>query len=351
MMDETFTAVGTPNIAIVKYWGRRDNALNLPHNPSLSITLDERLNTRTSVLFSDRLREDGLYINGKLQNLNDKSNEKVAFSKAALDRMRHVAKVKTHALIVSENSFPSSAGLASSASGAATLVFALAGSLELNSDRKELSIMARQISGSACRSLFGGIVLWKKGTRSDGSDSHAQQFVDERYWPEVIDLIAIISDNAKKVSSSTGHAQTVATSSLYKSRPAVAEQNVRAALDAIKKKDFDTLAKITMQDSNSLHAVCLDTFPPIFYMNDTSREIAYAIHEINDENGSNIAAYTFDAGPNAHIITTRKNKTAIRKVLGGIDGISEILEVGQGSGPRRLGDSQSLIDEGMLKPV
>lgn len=346
MLDNVYSASGSPNIALVKYWGRRDDALNLPNNSSLSMTLGDGLTTTTSVLFSSKLKEDAIYINEKKLDLSSATNEKSGFMLKAINYMRNAAKTDSHLLVVSKNSFPSDAGLASSASGAATLVYALNGALELNMPTKELSIIARQISGSACRSLLGGIVKWNKGSMGDGSDSFAEQIVSEHYWPELIDIIAIVSESKKKVSSSEGHKITVRTSQLYKTRPSIAEASVSKVISAVKTKDINSLSEAVMRDSNNMHATMLDSWPPIMYLNDASKAIIEAVHEINASHGENIAGYTFDAGPNGHIITLRKYETEIRERLSKLEGISSIMVSSSGPGPSRI--SECLITDKLI---
>lgn len=350
-MDEMVTAVGTPNIALVKYWGKRDFKLNLPTNSSISITLDETLNTKTSVIFSDKLKEDKLYINKTAIDLNDAQNEKTTFTINIINYMRNLAKTKQRALIVSENSFPSASGLASSASGAATLVYAVSAALQLDLSKKKLSIIARMISGSACRSIFGGFVLWRKGKKADGTDSYSEILADARHWPEVIDVITLINTAKKKVSSSEGHSLTPATSELYRARPESAEARAKKLAKAIQEKDFKTLAEITMRDSNSMHALMLDSYPPIIYLTDTSKEIIQAIHDLNNTEGEPIAAYTFDAGSNAQIITLKKHENKVLGAVKRILGDDKVIVAGQGKGPRLLSEKESLIDEDKLAPI
>ncbi|MCL5239431.1 MAG: diphosphomevalonate decarboxylase [Candidatus Marsarchaeota archaeon] len=349
MEGKVYTAVGSPNIALVKYWGKRDEKRILPHNSSISITLSLPLYTKTSILFSKKLRKDEIYINGMKQDLDDREARE-RFS--TIDKFREMAKSKTKALVVSYNSFPSSAGIASSASGAATLAFVASKALGLSMSQREMSIMARQISGSACRSLFGGFVKWEKGTRRDGSDSYARQIADENHWPALVNLIAIVSKSKKHISSRAGMKQTVGTSSLYKSRPGYAETASARLERAIRARDFETLAEITMKDSNSMHATMLDTWPPILYMNDVSRRIVLRIHELNENAGKTIAAYTFDAGPNAHIITLNKHKKKVLNAVSSVSGVIEVLESRPGRGPRLVADREGhLIDRETAKPI
>lgn len=150
------------------------------------------------------------------------------------------------------------------------------------------------------------------GTAADGSDSYAVEVAPQSHWPEIHALICVVSDDKKGTSSTAGMQRTVETSPLLQHRiKHVVPERMKAIKEAILAKDFDTFAKITMQDSNQFHAVALDTDPPIFYMNDVSRAIIALIVEYNRlsvENGGKVkAAYTYDAGPNAVIYTPKEN--------------------------------------------
>lgn len=214
--------------------------------------------------------------------------------------------------IVSSNNFPTAAGLASSAAGFAALVRAIANLYELPHDPTRLSVIARQGSGSACRSLLGGYVAWDKGTQATGFDSCARMVAPRSHWPEMRAVILVASAEKKDVSSTAGMQTTVQTSQLFKTR---AEEVVPAAMAemerAIRERDFEAFAKVTMRDSNSFHATCLDTNPPIFYMNDISRAAIRAVESINQRAGRTVAAYTFDAGPNAVIYYLEDDKDIV----------------------------------------
>ena len=122
-------------------------------------------------------------------------------------------------------------------------------------------------------------------------------------------------------------------------------------MDALKHKDFESLAHITMRDSNSMHAVCLDSYPPISYLNDDSKRIMNAVHTLNESVGEVVAAYTFDAGPNAHIMTRKKDVERVKKAVADATGKrAEFIVAGQGSGPRILSAEESLIDTEKLRP-
>lgn len=337
---EERTAVASPNIAMIKYWGRRDSALNLPFNSSLSMTLDLSLRTKTSVLFTNKVRRDIFYLNHR-QISNRSVNEKIDNVRKVVKEMKELAGVKesVKAVIASENSFPMDSGIASSASGGAALVYALNSSLNLNLSSRELSIFARKISGSACRSVLGGIVKWNRGKREDGLDSYAEEVLDYKGWEELTDIIAIVSYRKKVIPSSVGHDITSVTSPLYRIRPELAEESIKRALKFIRDRDFEGLGEIIMRDSNNMHAAMLDSWPPIIYMNDTSIKVIHAIERLNKSEGRIIAAYTFDAGPNAHVITVRPQAERVRKALESVRGIKKILKVGVGQGPKLVEES------------
>ncbi len=350
-MDKVITAEGAPNIAFIKYWGKRDERLILPFNSSLSMTFEHKaMRTVTSVVLSKRLAEDVFFLDGKMQNLK---NKEIQERFGILNQLRAMANTETKMLVVSRNYFPTASGLASSASGIATLVYAANSALELNLSAKEMSVIARQGSGSACRSLFGGIVVWNKGSRADGKDSFAEQVFDSRYWPELVDNIVVVSDVKKKVSSRAGMGQTVKTNPLFKARPESAERRLRLIKEAYKKKDISEVAKHMIADSNEMHALMLSTTPSIRYLNPASYAIMSAIEELNDSEGRIIAGYTFDAGPNANIVTIGKYQKKVLEVIGPFEEDKQIQYMKTskvGEGPKLLNVRDSMIDVKTLKP-
>ena len=142
--------------------------------------------------------------------------------------------------------------------------------------------------------------------------------------------------------------QTVATNPLYKVRPDAAEKRVAFAIAAYKKRDFNALAEQIMADSNEMHGLMLSTRPSIRYLNGVSFAIMDAIEELNASAGKNIAAYTFDAGPNSNIITLKQHKDAVLKALRPFIESKTIMDMKiseVGSGPELLDSaSRSLID-------
>lgn len=183
--------------------------------------------------------------------------------------------------ICSENNFPTAAGLASSAAGYACFVYTLASLYGIESE--ELSAIGRLGSGSACRSFHGGFVRWIAGELNDGSDSLAVQVTPISHWPEMHVLILVVSDTKKKVGSSLGMKLALQNSELltYRADTCVPKRIIDME-KAIAERDFPAFGRLTMQDSNQFHAICLDTFPPCVYMNDTSHGIANFVHVYND---------------------------------------------------------------------
>ena len=319
------------NIAVIKYWGKRDVQLLLPTNSSLSLTLNQDdLKTVTTIRTSSTFSQDVIYLNGKREDFGHKRLQNVLMAckraRAALeDQDQSISKLSTWKVIVSTvNNFPTAAGLASSASGFACLAYSLAKLYELPMSISEISILARVGSGSACRSLFGGYVKWEMGEKTDGTDSLAIQVATEKDWSNIKVLILVVSDAKKDVGSSEGMQESVETSELFVERVKnVVPQRIRAMEKAILDKDFDGFATLTMRDSNQFHAICLDTYPPIFYLNDISRSIIRVITAYNSkflttdsETGNYCGyrvAYTYDAGPNAVLYVKEE---FLKEVLG-----------------------------------
>ncbi|KAG6817488.1 hypothetical protein H0H87_008113 [Tephrocybe sp. NHM501043] len=323
------TASAPVNIACIKYWGKRDTKLILPTNSSLSVTLDQdHLRSTTTSRADPSFEKDRLWLNGIEEEIKD--GGRMATCIAEIKRLRketvedkqpNEPKLSSyHVHIASFNNFPTAAGLASSASGFAALVASLAQLYVLPVSLSTLSLIARQGSGSACRSLYGGFVAWEQGVAADGSDSLAIEVAPQSHWPEMHALICVVSDDKKGTSSTSGMQRTVETSALLQHRiKDVVPKRMAAISEAIQKRDFDSFAQITMADSNQFHAVALDTEPPIFYMNDVSRSIIALIVEYNRVSVAagkgRLAAYTYDAGPNAVIYTLKENVKEIVELI------------------------------------
>ncbi|BDC00041.1 diphosphomevalonate decarboxylase [Saccharolobus caldissimus] len=317
------TVIAPSNIAIIKYWGKRgDEKLNLPLNSSLSITLDEQLSVITRISLHDK---DEIIINNRVLS----ANEMREYAGRVIQKFRSIASKDFHVKVESNAKFPINAGLASSAAGIAALTFGLNELLELNLPLKELSKIARLGSGSACRSMFGGFVIWERGVRDDGEDSYCYQLFPKDYWKELVDIIVIVSEEEKKVSSRRGMMRSVETSELMECRLKFIEKTFNEVIDAIRNKDEKKFYYYTMRHSNSMHAVILDSWPSFFYLNDISLKIMEWIQDFGK------AAYTFDAGPNPHIFTTEKNVKEIMEFLSTLN-VKRIIISRVGEGPKLL---------------
>lgn len=300
-MSGIITVIAPVNIAVIKYWGKRDEDLILPLNDSVSATLDTSVMcAKTSVCASPDFTMNEMWLNGKKQSFsNERLQNCLLEIKSRAEAERTVGDNfltwKVH--ICSENNFPTAAGLASSAAGYACLVTALAKLYKVTSD---VSSIARLGSGSACRSIYSGFVRWHAGTRPDGSDSIATQIVDANHWPEMRALILVVGDSKKQKSSTIGMRTSTKTSELLRYRVEhCVPKRTEDICQAIKDRDFSKFAEITMKDSNQFHAICLDSYPPIVYMTQVSHRIIELIHRYNGICGKPRIAYTFDAGPNA----------------------------------------------------
>jgi len=317
-------ATAPSNIAIVKYWGKRNEELNLPLNSSVSVSLSG-LEVRTKVTFSNEFDKDEVYINGE----RAKEEEVKEYSGRVLEIFRKLYGKKIYARVESKSNFPKSAGLASSAAGIAALVFAVNEALGLGLSQRELSKIARIGSGSACRSTAGGFVLWEKGERDDGEDSMCYQIFPETHWSELVDIIAIVSEKSKKVSSREGMINTAKSSPLMKCRLSFVEETLPKVIDSIRKRDEKEFYYWLMRHSNSMHAVILDSWPSFFYLNDVSFKVMEWVQEFGN------AGYTYDAGPNPHIFTTEKYKDEVIEFLQTI-GVSKFIVAKVGGGPKIL---------------
>lgn len=325
------TARAPVNIAVVKYWGKTNEELIIPANDSLSLTLHiDHLCAKTTVAVGRDFKEDRIWLNGKEERVTTRIQNCLLEIRKRSREFMHMHNTGLpdysdwHLHICSVNNFPTAAGLASSAAGYACLVKSLGTLFHVKGD---LSAIARRGSGSACRSMYGGFVAWLKGLRQDGKDSVAKQIAPENHWPEMRIVLLVVSDVKKDTGSTQGMELSMLTSSLLEYRATkVVPQRMKDITEAIVNRNFHKFAEITMQESNQLHAVCLDTYPPIRYMNLVSWDIVHLVHRYNRYYGTNKLAYSFDAGPNACLFMLE-------------DSLSEVLSIVQHAFPSSLGNS------------
>lgn len=290
------------NIALIKYWGKKNEELILPMNNSLSLTLDA-FYTETEVIFSDTFTDDLFYLDHELQT--EAATKKIS---RFLDLVRIQANTNKRAKVISHNFVPTAAGLASSASGLAALAGACNEALGLDLDEQALSRLARRGSGSACRSIFGGFVEWEKG--HDDQTSYAQQIPSNGFEEELAMVFVLINDQQKDVSSRDGMRRTVETSHFYQGWLDSVETDLMELKQAIAEKSFQTVGEVMERNGLKMHGTTLAANPPFTYWSPDSLKAMQAVRELR---ASGIPCYfTMDAGPNVKVLVEKKNQTAVQ---------------------------------------
>lgn len=322
-MSLNASALAHPNIAFIKYWGNRDHALRLPSNGSISMNL-AGLFTRTQVTFDPSFPADALALNGLAQQ-GDPLQRVGRF----LDHVRSLSGLSLFAAVVSQNNFPTGAGIASSAAAFAALSLAASRAAGLDLTEAHLSRLARLGSGSACRSVPGGFVEWVPGTGD--ADSYAVSIAPPAAW-DLVDCIAVVQAGHKPVGSTEGHS-LAGTSPLQDARVASAPRRLDLCRSAIRSRDFDALAAVVELDSNLLHAVMLTSSPILFYWEPASLAIMKTV-QIWRSQGHPVC-FTLDAGPNVHVITTAASQDWLVAQLQQFPGVSHVFAAAPG-GPARL---------------
>ncbi len=320
------TAVAQPNIALVKYWGKRNEKLNLPAVSSLSITLDA-LHTRTRVGFDEAFETDSFLLNGSPADATRVT--------ACLDHLRALAGTDVRAAIVTENDYPTAAGLASSAAGFAALVVAADAALGLGLLPRALSLYARRGSGSAARSIFGGFVEMARGEREDGNDAVARALLDAHAWPLGV-VIAVTSTSAKPVGSTEGMRATAASSPFYAAWVDSARADLTQARRAIMARDFGGLAAISEHSCLKMHGLGFAARPPLIYWNETTMACLHAVRELRA--GGTPVFYTIDAGPQVKAVCLPEAIEDVAATLSGISGVLQVITSGLGAGARVVED-------------
>ena len=326
-MNLEATAKAFANVALVKYFGKRDIKLNLPDAPSLSLTLSP-LQTITKLTFKSDLNKDTVFING--ESAPEKFTKRIT---AFLDIAREIKQIDTRAVIDTSNSFPTAAGLASSASGFAALSVAVNSALNLNLNKTALSSLARRGSGSASRSIFGGFVKWNRGDNSDGTDSTAMQIKNSSHW-DLRMLVGVVQTTPKKTGSTDGMIHTKKTSPYYVNWTKSAFAAVKEAENAIIKKDFQKLGEITEHSALSMHGAIMASSPAILYLKGVTID---AYHLVQNLRNRGIPAYfTCDAGPQPKILCEAHYAHKIEAELSMLAGIKKVIHC-------KIGDDAEII--------
>ncbi|MCU9615048.1 diphosphomevalonate decarboxylase [Caldibacillus lycopersici] len=317
------TAKAHTNIALIKYWGKRNEALILPTNSSLSITLD-KFYTTTTVEFNKEQATDEFYLDG--QQVNEKEQKKIT---KFLDVIRKLAGKQEYAIIHSINNVPTAAGFASSASGLAALAAAATKAIGLAVDRRMLSQIARRGSGSACRSIYGGYVEWQKGEKSDGTDSYAVPILDAKEWDLTV-LSVMLESKPKKVLSREGMKRTVDTSVFYDGWLQSVDNDLSIVKQALAVKDFEMLGTVVEKNALKMHATTLGADPPFLYWQSGTLEV---MEEVASLRSNGIQAYfTIDAGPNVKVLCEPKDEQQVIAALNSLVAVREIFVCHPGPG-------------------
>ncbi len=287
------------NIALCKYWGKRDELINLPVTSSLSISL-RPLGTKTTVRIAKGV--DRLVLNDREMPQECQTSQRVT---EYLDLFRPDPHTAFH--IESVTNVPIAAGLASSASGFAALALALDKLFGWELDSLSLSILARLGSGSASRSVFDGFVEWHAGEDPNGMDCYAERLPCE--WPEFRVALVEISSEQKRVSSRTAMARTVRTSKLYQGWPARACADLEELKAGITERDIVRVGSVAESNALAMHATMLDSRPAVLYWKPETIKAIEKIWAIR-EAGSTLY-FTMDAGPNIKLLFDERDSTLV----------------------------------------
>ncbi len=316
------SAIAHPNIALIKYWGKRETATNLPAVGSLSVTLGG-LKTETTVEFDPDLSEDILILNGQAQ-----AAEQGRLA-ACLDALRELAGERCRASVMSRNDFPTGAGLASSASGYAALVRAGAAALGIEATEPRLLDIARIGSGSAPRSMFGGFVLLQN--TDDGT--WCEQILAPDDWPLGV-VVAVTSEEAKHVTSRDGMERSRLTSPYYDAWITTHAADLKQALKIVRECDFPALAELAEHNCLKMHSVMLTTRPALMYWSPTTLACMHRVAEMRRQGVP--VFFTVDAGPQVKAICLPEATEEVAAALQDISGVIRILAGGLGAGARLI---------------
>lgn len=313
------TAIAPTNIAFTKYWGKKDETLRLPENGSISMCLSNLLTT-TTVEFSPKYKKDQVFLTSEVgSDSSEVSTDKVI---KHLDRIRKMAGPPAGGLkakVVSNNNFPSGTGLSSSASGFAALTLAASKAAGLDLSEKDLSILARQGSGSACRSIPAGFVEWLDKDTSE--TSYATQIFPPHYW-KIADVVAVVSEGKKEVSTSIGM-QKAQSSPFMALRVAHMKEKNEKVKKLIKDKNFKEFGELVEQEALELHSIMLTQYPPLIYWTPGTLRIMKLVSHWRAD-GIHVY-FTINTGQDIHLICEQKNVDKVKAKLKKLEEVKEII--------------------------
>ena len=325
MFGTPVTARSNVNVALVKYWGKRDASLNLPATGSISLTLDG-LSVEAEVGFGEAPIDD-LTIDGEPARGTERERL-VDF----LDLLRHEAGHTERARVATRSRVPRGAGLASSAAAFAALALAGSRAAGLRLEPAALSALARRGSGSAARSIFGGFVEWHRGDHPDGSDSIAEPLLAPADWDLRV-VVALVSTEAKKVSSRDGMARAAA-SPFYPAWVAGAEDDLAEARVAVRARDLEALGQLAEHSALKMHAVGLASRPPLVYWRGATVECVHRVWALRAEGTP--AFITIDAGPQAKVLCQPGDVARVTEALQSVPGVVRVVTSAPGAGAEVL---------------
>ncbi|EKE14254.1 MAG: hypothetical protein ACD_12C00604G0007 [uncultured bacterium] len=306
------TAIAPSNIAFIKYWGKKDEKLKIPENGSISMNLSNLITT-TTVEFNQKYLKDQIFIN------DSSYNQEASKIIQHLDLIRKQANSNLKAKVISVNNFPDGTGLSSSASGFAALTLAAAKSIGLNLQEKELSILARQGSGSACRSIPDGFVEWLGGGTT--KTSYANSLYPPSYW-DIIAVVAIVSREKKDISSTDGQ-KLAQTSPFFETRLKNIGEKIKRFRKSLETKNFSQFGQIIENEALELHAIMLTSTPSLIYWQPETVMLMKLVKKWRNE-GLEVY-FTFNTGQDIHLIIEEKNSQELVNKLKKIKEVKKII--------------------------
>lgn len=318
-MNYIATACASPNIALIKYWGKAHAKNNTPSTSSLSMTLSG-IGTTTTVAFDESMKRDVFTLNGVQDEAMLRRVSK------CIDELRKIAGVNIYAAIDSGNNFPTGSGLASSAAGFSALVTATDSALGTGLSKSELSRVARQASGSAARSIFGGFV----GLNANRKDPPAEPLFDESYFPLGV-AIAVVSRAAKPVSSTVGMQLTQETSDFYDSWVATHDKDMRVARQALEEKNFAALGEVAEVNCMKMHCALMASRPALIYWLPATLGCIHLVQCLRADTDLPVF-FTIDAGPQVKVFCLPEALDRVAEELSAVDGVLEVIKTTTGPG-------------------
>jgi diphosphomevalonate decarboxylase len=320
------TVTAPANIAFIKYWGAVDLERAIPHHPSISMTLTECC-SRSTV----EHRDGGAHEIYLVQEDGTQEAATGSFHQRAadhLDRMLQWAGRSGSFRVETRNSFPASAGMASSASGFAALTLGAAAALGRELSGRESSILARRSgSGSASRSVFGGYVEWPAA--GSGEDCYAEVLAPAEHWA-LADVVALVETGPKEVSSLDGHRRATTSPHFARRRELIPERLERTRR-GIRERDLASLGEVIEEDAIELHLIAMSSRPAIFYWKPATLAVLEAVHQLRREGC--LAYATMDAGANVHVICEVAQSASVAAALRAVPGVHAVIEDRVGPGP------------------